>query len=236
MNRLGLLWKLEEHNQNIDKNLKKLDSLKEKLKLEDTERDLKKTKRSLEILKNNEGIIKTCILKYENSLSQYEYEIKNLNERLYEDNITDIKQLEYLGYEKEQLNKKLKTVEIEMIAYMEEDESIKEKIKENESLLEELEQKLKQNNSTIQNEIEALELILEKEERQIKEISERADADLLKNYNSLRERKDKPITLVIENMCSGCNMRLPSYQLEELKKRAVINCESCGRILCLKDE
>ena len=236
MNRLGLLWKLEEHNQNIDKNLKKLDSLKEKLKLEDTERDLKKTKRSLEILKNNEGIIKTCILKYENSLSQYEYEIKNLNERLYEDNITDIKQLEYLGYEKEQLNKKLKTVETEMIAYMEEDESIKEKIKENESLLEELEQKLKQNNSTIQNEIEALELILEKEERQIKEISERADADLLKNYNSLRERKDKPITLVIENMCSGCNMRLPSYQLEELKKRAVINCESCGRILCLKDE
>lgn len=236
MNRLGLLWKLEEHNQNIDKNLKKLDSLKEKLKLEDTERDLKKTKRSLEILKNNEGIIKTCILKYENSLSQYEYEIKNLNERLYEDNITDIKQLEYLGYEKEQLNKKLKTVETEMIAYMEEDESIKEKIKENESLLEELEQKLKQNNSTIQNEIEALELILEKEEIQIKEISERADADLLKNYNSLRERKDKPITLVIENMCSGCNMRLPSYQLEELKKRAVINCESCGRILCLKDE
>lgn len=236
MKRLGLLWKLEEHNQNIDKILKKLDSLKEELRLEDTEKDFKKVKRRLEILKNNEGIIKTCILKYENSLLQYEYEIESLNEKLYNDNITDIKQLEYLGYEKEQLQKQLKTVETEMIAYMEEDESIKEKLKENSSLLKELKEKLKQSDSEIQNDIEILEEKLKNEEKHIKEISERADTDLLKNYNRLRDRKDKPITFVIDNMCSGCNMRLPSYQLEELKEREVINCESCGRILCLKDE
>lgn len=236
MKKLELIWKLEEHNQNIDKILKKLDSLKKELKLEDTEKDFKKVKRRLEILKNNEGIIKTCILKYENSLSQYEYEIKSLNEKLYEDNIRDIKQLEYLGYEKDQLKKKLNTVETEMIAYMEEDESIKAKLKENLLLLKKLEQKLEKNDSEIKNDIEALEIRLEKEKKQVEEISEKLDRDLLKEYLSLRCRKDKPITFVVDNICTGCNMKLPSYQIEELKKKETINCESCGRILCLKDK
>nr|WP_300002240.1 C4-type zinc ribbon domain-containing protein [Tissierella sp.] len=236
MKNIKLLLTLEENNKKLDKDFEKLDSLKEELKLEDAEKQLKRVKRRLEILENNKEIIKTCILKYENSLAQFEYEINTLNEKLYSDNITDIKQLEYLGFEKEQIKKKLKTVETEMIAYMEEDESIEEKHKENSSLLKELKEKLDQNDSDIKNNIESLEKKLLKQEKLIEEISEKIDVNLLKDYNGLRDRKDKPITYVIDNICSGCNMKLPSYQLEELKEKKAINCESCGRILCLKQD
>ena len=236
MKNIKLLLSLEENNEKLDKDFKKLDSLKEELKLEDTEKELKKVKRRLKILKNNKDIIKTCILKYENSLSQYEYEINTLNEKLYNDNITDIKQLEYLGFEKEQIKKKLKTVETEMIAYMEEDESIEEKHKENSSLLKELKARLEKNDSDIKKDIESLQVKLEKQEEIIKEISEKIDTNLLKDYKGLRDRKDKPITYVIDNICTGCNMKLPSYQIEELKEKKAINCESCGRILCLKQD
>lgn len=236
MNKLELLWKLEEHNVNLDRNLKELDILKKGLEIKDVEKKIISINKKLKRLDNNKGIIKACISKHENSLSQYEYEIKSLNDKLYKDNITDIKQLEYLSFEKEEMKKKLKEIEIEMIAYMEEDESIEEKFKNNTSMLKELNNNSNKKDHEITNKLKNLEEKIKQEENKIKEIVEKLDADLLKQYNSLKERKNMPIVVIENNICVGCNMRLPMYQLEELKDKSnIINCESCGRILYLRD-
>lgn len=236
MNKLELLWQIEAHNVNLDINLKKIDILKRELNTEDIEKKIISINRKLKRLDNNKGIIKSCISKHENSLSQYEYEIGSLNDKLYKDNITDIKQLEYLSFQKEEIKKKLKEIEIEMIAYMEEDESIESKHKDNMSMLKELNEDSTEKDITIKNELKVLEEKVKQEENKIKEITGKLDTDLLKRYNSLKERKDRPIIVIENNICVGCNMRLPMYQLEELKdKENIINCESCGRILYLRD-
>lgn len=236
MKKLELLWKLEENNVNLDRNLTKLDILKKELKTGSIEKKITNINRKLEILNNNSGIIKTCIIEQENSLTQYEYEINLLNDKLYKDNITDIRQLEYLSFEKEEIKKKLKEIEIEMIAYMEEDESIESKHKDNVFILKELKENSKEKSSSIKNELKSLEEKVKQEESKIKEIADKLDDDLLKQYNNLKERKHSPIVLIENNICIGCNMRLPTYQLEELKnKENIINCESCGRILYLRD-
>lgn len=236
MNKLELLWKLEEHNLNLDRDLKKLDILEKDFKGENIDKKIAAINRKLEILDNNRGIIKTSLLKYENSLAQYEYEIKDLDDKLYKDNITDIKQLEYLSYEKEEMKKKLKQLELEIIAYMEEDESIEAKHKDNTSKLEDLNEKLDEKDSIVKDDLKTLQEKIKFEENKIKEIMSKIDEDLLKQYNSLRDRKHSPVVLIKNNICIGCNMRLPMYQLEELKnKNNIINCESCGRILYLRD-
>ncbi len=237
MNKLELLWELEIQNLSLDGIREKIDAFNRENENRDVHGKTQKTIRNLEILDNNIGIIKSAVAKYENSLSQYEYEIELIDNKLYKDNITDIKQLEYLGFEKEQLNKELKKVETEMIAYMEEEEILEKKHLENTAIFEKLEKKANEDTSKTMKELEALESLLKEKENDIAKIVERLDADSLRQYNSLRERKDKPIVNVRDNICLGCYMKVPMYQLEDLRKRSdLINCESCGRILYLRDK
>lgn len=237
MNKLELLWELEIQNLSLDGIIEKIDAFNKENASRDTDGKTKKAIRNLEILDNNIGVIKSAVAKYENSLSQYEYEIELIDDKLYKDNITDIKQLEYLGFEKEQLNKELKKVETEMIAYMEEEEILEKKHIDNTAIFEKLEKKANEDTSKTIKELEALESLLKEKENEIEKIIEKLDADSLRQYNSLRERKDKPIVNVRDNICLGCYMKVPMYQLEDLRKRSdLIHCESCGRILYLREK
>lgn len=232
MNRLELLWKLEEDNVKLSAINKELEELNQKATDGDIEKRLGTIKKTMDRLINNRDILKTHILKFENLLSQYEFEIEELNDKLYKDNITDIKQLEYLSFEKEESKKKLAEVENNMIIYMEEQEIIEKKQAGNKIILEKLEKALQEDSSLIDKETKDLEKKLKEKQKLIDKITSKLDLDAIKIYTDLQERKDRPIVLIKDNICSGCNMRLPSYQLEELKiKDKIIICESCGRIL-----
>lgn len=236
MNKLERLWKLEEHNLSLDRYLKEIDSLNEELKEQVDEIEVKDIEKRIDILNNNASIMKESILKYENTLAQCEYNIETLDNKLYKENITDIKQLEYLSQEKDQMKEKLKTTETEMIAYMEEEEIIKKKLIENEALLDKLKNNSKYEYNEIEKNLKSLDEQIKKEEKLMSEITENLGDVLLSEYNKIRERKKRPIVIIKDNTCLGCNMMLPVYQLEDLKDgNKIINCESCGRILYLKD-
>lgn len=236
MNKLELIWELEKWNLKLESVKKGISDLNERNKDGKLENKLEKINKRLNRLVNNREIIKTHILKFENNLSQYEFEIKDLDNKLYKDNITDIKQLEYLSFEKEEFKKKLAEVETNMIIYMEEEEIIEKEYEKNRLMGKELEEELKQDNSIIEKEIKDLEEKLKVKEDKIKKIVAKIDKSALEIYNDLKVRKDRPIVLIKDNICSGCNMRLPNYQLEDLKiKDKILNCESCGRILYLRE-
>lgn len=237
MNRLELLWELEEENVKLEIVKKELEELNKKAIDGDVEKKLEAIKKTIDRLVNNRDILKTHILKFENLLAQYEFEIEELNNKLYKDNITDIKQLEYLSFEKEESKKKLKEVETNMIIYMEEEEITDKKHADSKIALEKLKKALKQDSSVNDKEIKTLEKKIKDKQKQIDKILDKIDSEAIKIYKDLQDRKDRPIVLIKENICSGCNMRLPNYQLEELKIiDKIIICESCGRILYSIDE
>lgn len=236
MNKIKLLWELEIHNLKLDELKSKLGLLNKESEEKNTDKKIKKVSRTLEILDNNKGVIKTCISKYENTLAQYEFEITSLDDKIYKDNITDIKQLEYLGFEKKQIQIKLKEEEKNMLAYMEEAEILDKKHSDSTVLLAELNEISKDQSSNTGKEVKDLKKKIEAEEKLIEKVIEKVDNKALKEYNALKNRKNKPVVKVIDNMCTGCNMKLPTYQVEELKvKGKLINCESCGRILYAED-
>lgn len=232
MGQLKSIWNLEKYNSKLDSLWSELEELKEKSKQEKIKKDYKKINDKLDILDNNGEIIKSAILKYENSLAQYEFNMEKLNDKLYKDNITDIKQLEHLSEEKKQLKSKIKEIEIEMLAYMEEEEIIKEKYKNNLSRKDSLEGKLEDEKNVLESEIEILTSNIRELETLKNQLLEKVDGSLLEEYRYIRERKARPVALVEGNICQGCNMKLPLYQIQDLDQDdKIINCESCGRIL-----
>ena len=51
-------------------------------------------------------------------------------------------------------------------------------------------------------------------------------------YERLRARYKRAIVPVLEDTCSGCFMRLPTYLITlSQRDKEVISCEGCGRIL-----
>ncbi len=60
-------------------------------------------------------------------------------------------------------------------------------------------------------------------------------SDLLVRYENLRSRLGgEGVALLVNGSCSGCHLKLPSVELERIRKApldALITCEQCGRIL-----
>jgi predicted nucleic acid-binding Zn-ribbon protein len=56
------------------------------------------------------------------------------------------------------------------------------------------------------------------------------DPELLQRYERLNQRHGRAIVPVINGVCYGCFMRLPTSTATESSKR-VLTCENCGRIL-----
>ncbi|MFQ5630401.1 MAG: zinc ribbon domain-containing protein [bacterium] len=65
-----------------------------------------------------------------------------------------------------------------------------------------------------------------------KELIEKINKPLVGMYERLRARYKRAIVPVIDDTCSGCFMKLPTYLITLAQRdKEVISCEGCGRIL-----
>jgi uncharacterized protein len=77
-------------------------------------------------------------------------------------------------------------------------------------------------------EIEKLKTELEKAEKKV-------DAALIQRYLKIKSSITTPIVLVTGDTCPGCNMNIPSSQMAKIKQGEILECESCGRIIYIKE-
>lgn len=65
-------------------------------------------------------------------------------------------------------------------------------------------------------------------------LSKRVRSDILRRYERILESKgDCAVCRVSNGACSACRMRLPPQTVIEIKRSdAVMECQSCGRLLC----
>ncbi len=57
------------------------------------------------------------------------------------------------------------------------------------------------------------------------------DPDLLSIYNTVKKQITPPIAKLVDGQCSGCNTSQPSAALRKIESGAIVECETCGRIL-----
>ena len=72
---------------------------------------------------------------------------------------------------------------------------------------------------------------LDKQRAKVKEMEAGVDPALLEEYNTIKRRISPPVARLTYGQCSGCNTSLPSAILSRIKGGALVECETCGRMI-----
>lgn len=72
---------------------------------------------------------------------------------------------------------------------------------------------------------------LDAQRAKAKDMESSVDPVLLEEYNTIKRRISPPVARLTYGQCSGCNTSLPSAILSKIKGGALVECETCGRMI-----
>ena len=72
---------------------------------------------------------------------------------------------------------------------------------------------------------------LDAQRAKAKELEDKVEPGLLEEYNTIKRRISPPVARLTHGQCSGCNTSLPSAILSKIKGGALVECETCGRMI-----
>ena len=72
---------------------------------------------------------------------------------------------------------------------------------------------------------------LDAQRARAKELESAVEPALLDEYNTIKRRISPPVARLTYGQCSGCNTSLPSATLSKIKGGALVECETCGRMI-----
>ena len=72
---------------------------------------------------------------------------------------------------------------------------------------------------------------LEDQRAKAKALMEQVDPKLLEEYETIKKHISPPVARLSYGQCSGCNTSLPSAVLSRIKGGALVECETCGRMI-----
>lgn len=237
MSQLEILWNIHEidkaisdlqiESENLENNNNSEDIL---LNIQEKEYDITNFKTQLEV-----DDIK--IQRLNQKLKQRNFNLKEINGKLYSGKITNIKKLSTLQEEENESKEELEEVENEILELLDSIENDTEKLyeaeKEHERLKNEYKELIKSNkerSSEIKSEFISLKEEMDKLKCDL-------DEDVLKKYQNLNKRKGRAIAKVDGDKCTGCHMSISLSTISKIKKgNKIINCDNCGRILYYQPE
>lgn len=232
MNQLELLWLLESQTTSVESITRSFNKIKQNEQINLLERKINNLKRRIDEINNSIVRDRLLLKENHNRLKEYNYTIENMRKELYSGTISDLRQLDYLNREKDKLKEAINLIETDILISLDETEKMElESIHTDTEIItlnREIEE-LKLNQFLI---MKGLEDEMQKENLKLREIESEIDEKLLNRFTNLRNSRQTSVVPVKNNICTGCNMRVPTYLNNILKsKEEVIFCESCGRIL-----
>lgn len=72
---------------------------------------------------------------------------------------------------------------------------------------------------------------LEEQRAKAKALQDQVDSSLLDEYETIKKHITPPVARLAHGQCSGCNTSLPSAVLSRIKGGALVECETCGRMI-----
>ena len=159
--------------------------------------------------------------------------IDKAQEELYSGRVKNPKELANLQHEIEVLKPKRSGLEDRAIDIIEQIEQATTNVSELKSELAGLEAEWQKEQRELAAQIKDLEAEIAdlKEKRTAK--SGQFDADTLEFYSDLRSQKGTAVAAVEQGICRGCRLSLSNAELQKARSGGLMQCSSCGRILCL---
>ena len=147
------------------------------------------------------------------------------------------KEYKALNSEISHLEIKNSNIDDELIALMESESELKEKLKKFEVEYKKAENKLKTNEDKIKKKIEIVKNDIDKLRNDRNSLAKQIkNKNLVKRYAALIKNKSRKAVVYNEkNACSGCGFKIrPQLVIEINKGNKITSCESCGRMLVPK--
>ncbi len=172
----------------------------------------------------------------ESELEQNELSIKKAEEKLFE--IKTHKEYEALQKEIADMKRSNAVLEEQILEKLEEIEINEKKIAEDEGKLSSKETEYAQKIEEYQLQIEELKVVHEPKIAEKNKILERISSEVLPIYQNISNKNGQALALVVNELCTGCNMNIPPQLYNHILTETEIHqCPSCKRILYTsKDE
>jgi predicted nucleic acid-binding Zn-ribbon protein len=169
-----------------------------------------------------------------------EHEIDSLSQkeaaeerRLYDGSIANVKELESIRHEIDNLKRRRNDREDEVLALMEEREAVDVQAADAEKRSTELRTRVDEVAERSGVELDELRSELESRSAQRQSLLPAIDPELLELYEDLRaQKKGVGVAALVDGVCQGCHEKLSAMELDKLKRiDGIRRCEYCRRIL-----
>lgn len=234
---ISLLWQLQKLEEEIDEINKKIELKKIRKKLKELKYEYDKTKKSVEnkIVKYKEWEYK--LTKIDRKSENANYRIQELQDKIYGGEITNVIALSKLKDELDELKKEMDHLEEDILNRMEEMEESKIDIKDMKESMLKIQKCYKKEKEGY--DIKKEKLVNKKNllSARFQELQEIVDKKYLLDYKRVQKDIKKPMALIKNGTCTGCNMNISIILLKNIKENAKIYlCENCGRILYMEKD
>jgi predicted nucleic acid-binding Zn-ribbon protein len=159
--------------------------------------------------------------------------IKQVNDKLYGGKSKNPKELVNLEKELDIFKAKLRQKEDDLLDLMAEIESVQDRIKINSERLGNLEGEWQREQKELAQRQAKVKSRLSDLSRKRQALAADIAKQTLELYEGIRLRKGQAVVKIEQGRCQGCRLNLAVNELQRARAGDLIQCSSCGRILCL---
>jgi len=230
MSLIGQLYKLQQLDLELQKNLQELSEVNQRLS---DNKSLVAAESKLSSYKEQLDSVNSKQKSSEWELEDLQEKIRQIDGKLYSGTTKDPKELVNLEKEVKSLKSQIKSKEDALLGLMSQIEEIEVNLKTTAEEREQLRQEWEQKQETFgqrKSEIQTL-LIKLKEDRAT--LAQQLDSEALNTYERIKLSRGQAVTKVEKGKCQGCHIAVPTSQWQKVKAGDLIQCNSCSRILYL---
>ena len=224
--------------QHCDNRIREIRKRKEEgpLKIKKAEEDLRRAQGEIEEERGSLDDLKKERRKIEQAVQELDGKVEKSSAKLSQ--IKSNKEYTAALKEIDDLKKSKFITEDKIIAVMEKIDEMEQGAAQHDTRLKELEVELGKNKKLILAEIAELDKELAALEEKRQALIKEMDADLLKKYLFLQERRNGlAVSAVVTGVCQTCHMGIPPQKFNELiRGDALMTCPHCHRIMYWADD
>ncbi len=236
MSQLNLLWSLQQHDRRLAQLIQKLKGIENEKIMDDLIVRLQQVEYDVTNKKTQKEVNELKLQRSNNKLEQLTLKLRDVEKKLYDGSVSDLKQLTYMNKEAQDIKKETIMLEKEILVLMEETDKLGQELIEVLNIHSGLKKEIAKSSSEYELISMQIKLEIKKEKIIINKISSRLNEDLRKKYSILRTSKGKVLAQVYDGKCNGCHMTIPLFIMSKLKNKDEITyCDNCGRILYYKE-
>ena len=236
MKDLILLSQLQELENEIQE-IKNQETLTEKRKnMADLKREYESIKKDICIKVVQYKELERSITRANLRNKNLNYEIKELQNKLYDGSIKDFKTYSKMDKEMEECKNELDTIETDLLNLMDEKVLLEKDIKKLKRRLIKLHELYQEERIQYHKKKEELQSHHMINSHKIEELLSDIQETFIMEYRDIKKRVQPALARIDNGVCSGCHMSISIILLKEIQRGdKLYTCENCGRILYMED-